>query len=274
MKTTSKLFSGWSEVTSGERNEIVFERLHKTYGAYEIRTNHNNTLTKAFSGTCFLIVLFSVVVIITKSIPSSEIEIPDTGNITFTLPPPENSFIPKLPEQPISNAASAMTDNLKPEVIDKNIDKENPIIPLNPFNNKLGTGNPIDTGNGEIFNPIPFGGGKEIEDTTTYWSTAIQEQPKFPGGDAERIRFLRNNLHIPEVIKEIGNIKEKIGIVFTVNKDGSINNVALQQGGCKYFELNEEALRVIKKMPAWEPGRQNGAPVCVRLIMPIKFEVK
>ena len=275
MKKQSLFSQNWSEVTSGERNQIVFERLHKTYGAYEIRTNYDNTLTKAFSATALLIVFLAAVFLITKAIPFIEIKIPKT-DVVFIQPliTPDNLIIPKQPEQPLTNTSISSTDNLKPEVTDNNKDIDNKIIPENPTNN-LGTGNPLDTGNSELFNPIPLGGGgKEIEDTATYWSIAIQEQPKFPGGDDERQRFLRNNLHIPEIIKEIGNIKEKVGVVFTVSKNGSITNIELVQGGSKYYELNNEALRVIKKMPAWEPGRQNGAPVNVRLIMPIKFEVK
>lgn len=272
MKTTSKLFSNWAEVTSGERNEIVFERLNKTYGAYEIRTNYDNTLTKAFAGTVLFIGLLTSTYFIVRTIPTPEIKIPDSEMFTLTIAPPEKEFVPKQPEQPTTPTSS--TANLKPEVTDdRNIDDKP--IPKNPDNNNLGTGNPLDTGSGEPFLPLGGGSGeKEIEDTATYWSTAIQELPKFPGGEEERQRFLKNNLRIPQQIKEIGRIKEKVGVIFTVNKDGTLADFAFVQGGSKYYELNNEAMRVTKKMPAWEPGRQNGMPVKVRMIMPIKFEVK
>ena len=273
MKTTSKLFSNWAQVTSRERNEIVFERLNKTYGAYEIRTNYDNTLTKAFAATLLFIGLLTSTYFIVRVIPIAELKIPKEEVITIQHPLIENPFIPKQPELPTTPASSS-TANLKPDVTDdRNIDDKP--LPKNPDNNNLGTGNPLDTGKGEPFIPIAGGGGEEeIEDTTTYWSIAIQELPRFPGGDEQRKRFLQNNLRIPESIKEIGNIKEKIGVVFTVNKDGSIADFAFVQGGSKYYELNNEAMRVIKKMPDWEPGRQNGTPVKVRMIMPLTFEVK
>ena len=271
MKITSKLFSNWAQVTNGERNEIVFERLNKTYGAYEIRTNYDNTLTKAFAATLLFIGLLTSSYFIVRTIPITEIKIPDSETFTCTITSPEKQFVQKQIEQPITQA-SPSTDKLKPEVTDKDVDDKK--LPDNPDQKNIGTGTPADTGNGEVIIPLGGGGEKQIEDTITYPSTAIQELPKFPGGEEERQRFLQNNLRIPEQIKEIGNIKEKVGVVFTVNKDGTLTDLAFVQGGCKYYELNNEAMRVTKKMPAWEPGRQNGTPVKVRMIMPIKFQVK
>ncbi|MBI3501845.1 MAG: energy transducer TonB [Bacteroidetes bacterium] len=271
MNTTSKMFSDWSEVTSGERNEIVFERLNKTYGAYEIRTHYDNTLAKAFSATILLIGLLTVVFFIAREIPKTEIKIPDSGKVILFPPLKDNSIVPKQIEQPLQRSTPS-TDRFKPVVDDSHID--NTPLPKNPINNFTGSGNPLDTGKGEPLNLFPGGEAKKIiDDTATYWSTAVQEQARFPGGEEELFRFLKNNAHTPQVLIETGNIKEKIGVAFTVDKDGGIINISLQNKS-RYNELNEEALRVVKKMPAWEPARQNGEPVKERLVLPIRFEVK
>lgn len=269
-----KLFSqNWSEVTGGERNEIVFERLNKTYGAYEIRTNYDRTLVKAFSATGLLIVLLAAVFFIARTIPIVDPDIPDTGNTPFVLPPPENPFVPKQIEQPKTTSASSSTDMLKPVVTDDFLNPDYNIIPKNPDNNSNGTGNPKDTGTGQSF--IPSGPGPNLPpDTSTHDPGGVDKMPNFPGGDEEMYRYLKSNTRIPEVIKQIGNIKEKVGVAFTIEKDGSISSIALVHDGCQYPQLNNEAVRVIKKMPTWEPGEQHGTPVRVRLILPMRFEVK
>jgi protein TonB len=266
------LFSrNWSEVTGGERNEIVFERLNKTYGAYEIRTNYDNTLVKSFSATGLLILLLAAVFFITKSIPTIEVNIPDTGTEVI-FHPPVNPDIPKIPEQPKTNASSAPnTAQLKPVVTDEIINPDDNIIPKNTDNNSKGTGNPVDTGSSQTF--IPSGPGPELPKIDSVYDFP-DKMPNFPGGEDELTRYLKSNTRIPEVIRQIGNIKEKVGVSFTIEKDGSISSIALIHDGCKYAPLNNEAVRVVKKMPTWEPGEQHGTPVRVRLILPMRFEVK
>ena len=273
MKTKiQSLFShNWSEVTGGERNEIVFERLNKTYGAYEIRTTYDNSLLKAFSATGLLIALFVSAYFIVRIIPDIKVLIPDSPSIV--IDPPPVTLDPIHKPETYTHPAGSTTDNLKPVVTDEDIKPEENIIPKNPNDNK-GTGNPLDTGSGP--NLIPSGLGLTLPeiDTTTHTFGDVDKMPNFPGGDEEMYRFLKSNAHIPEVIREIGNVKEKVGVAFTVEKDGSISSVELIRGGCKYFQLNNEAIRVIKKMPIWEPGEQKGKPVKVRYNIPMRFEVK
>src|ERR1051326_4443680 len=147
MHTHNFFSSPWSEVTGNERNEIVFERLNKTYGAYEIRTNYDNTLLKAFSATGLLIVLLSAVYFIARVIPESVVKVPDTGIVHITKPPIDNPVMPKQIEQPKINTSSAASNDYKPVVTDHVDDNINdPILPLNQ-NNTQGTGTPSDSMN-------------------------------------------------------------------------------------------------------------------------------
>src|SRR5438045_3331956 len=95
MKKAQLFSQSWSEVTSGERNEIVFERLNKTYGAYEIRTNYDNTLVKAFVGTVSLIALLSAVYFIARTIPDIILPVPYLPPIVITPPSAIQPVIPK-----------------------------------------------------------------------------------------------------------------------------------------------------------------------------------
>lgn len=274
MKTKTKLFSDWSEVTSGERNEIVFERLNKTYGAYEIRTNYENTLLKAFSATTLFIVLLSLLLFISGYFNAAEIKIDIPIDNTELRSVLEKEKI-NIPDEPkIKIASSPKTNqNTEPEVKDDSEKDEQRIIPPNT-NNSSSNGNQKDSlGTDPPF--IPTGGGEKVLglplDTILDF---VQEKPEFPGGDEGLFRFLQSNTHIPEPIKEIGRVSEKVGVVFIVDKEGSVTSASIIQGGSKFAELNKEALRVVNKMPKWEPGRQNGNAVKVRMILPIRFEVK
>ncbi len=98
--------------------------------------------------------------------------------------------------------------------------------------------------------------------------TIVEEQPGFPGGEEARIKFIAQNTKYPQIAKENG-IEGKVFVTFVVEKDGSIANIKLLRdigGGC-----GEEAIRVVKSMPKWIPGKQRGQAVRVQFNMPISF---
>lgn len=92
--------------------------------------------------------------------------------------------------------------------------------------------------------------------------------PRFPGGDEELFAYLRKNLKYLQEARAL----EMAGIVyvsFVVETDGSITEVTLARGIGNFCD--EEAMRVVKSMPNWTPGKQNNIPVRVRYNLPIKF---
>jgi len=96
----------------------------------------------------------------------------------------------------------------------------------------------------------------------------VEDQPTFPGGDEARIKYLQENVHYPEMAKESG-IQGTVYVTFVVEKDGRITNVKVLRGiggGC-----DEEAVRVVKNMPRWKPGKQRGRAVRAQFNMPIRF---
>lgn len=94
--------------------------------------------------------------------------------------------------------------------------------------------------------------------------------PEFPGGTTGLINFISKNLKYPTYCKEAG-IQGKVIVVFVVNKDGSTSDFKVAWSAHKY--LDQEALRVLSKMPKWKPGKQNGSPVRVKLSVPINFKL-
>ena len=95
--------------------------------------------------------------------------------------------------------------------------------------------------------------------------------PSFPGSDAELIRWLNSNIEYPSVAEENG-IEGRVICTFVVEIDGSISNVKVIHPIDP--SLDKEAIRVIKTMPNWIPGMQDGEPVRVKYIIPITFCLK
>jgi len=99
----------------------------------------------------------------------------------------------------------------------------------------------------------------------------VEEQPEFPGGEEALMNYLSSNIHYPEQAKEL-DIQGTVIIEFVVETNGSVTNVVVKRGiggGC-----DEEAVRVVKSMPKWKPGKQRGKPVRVRYTLPVRFQLK
>ncbi len=98
----------------------------------------------------------------------------------------------------------------------------------------------------------------------------VEQMPSYPGGDSELMEFLQKNLVYPVVDQELGT-QGTVRVRFVVEKDGSIGAVDILRPlsqGC-----DKEAIRVIKKMPKWIPGKQNGVAVRVYYNLPVRFKL-
>ena len=269
---TNPFSQNWSEVTSGNRNEIVFERLNKTYGAYQIRTDYDNTLLKAFSATVFFIALFSSLTFIHEniSIPKRPPTIPDSA--IFVKPPTRIIIDPPPTETHFQKQNNTNTipivQNDSVEPVDTTL-----LASVNTGSNNGGDNDPNSDPNPNTGGGGGGGGGGNPEPVDSVM-TFPEIMPIFPGGDDGLFHYLHSNTHIPQDVVETGYVKEKVCVAFVINKEGAVTEASLMKGGCKIFQLNNEALRVVNKMPKWEPGKQNGNPVRVRMVLPIRFEVK
>ena len=111
-------------------------------------------------------------------------------------------------------------------------------------------------------------GGTEKE-TETF--RVVEVMPQFPGGEAEMYRFISANLKYPVVDQEMGT-QGRVSIQFVVSKTGEITNLVILKGISP--TCDKEAMRVIKSMPKWIPGKQSGNPVQVYFTIPIVFKLK
>ena len=94
--------------------------------------------------------------------------------------------------------------------------------------------------------------------------------PSFPGGSGKLSEFLGANVSYPPVAAENG-IQGRVLVRFVVERDGTITNVSVAKG--VDASLDHEAVRVVKKMPKWNPGKHNGKPVRTKFTVPITFKL-
>jgi protein TonB len=100
--------------------------------------------------------------------------------------------------------------------------------------------------------------------------TAVEQNPEFPGGTSAMYKYLGDNIKYPAAAQR-ANVSGRVFVKFVVEKDGSIGNVEVMKG--IGFGCDEEAIRVIKSMPKWNPGRQNGKNVRVFYNMPVVYKL-
>lgn len=101
--------------------------------------------------------------------------------------------------------------------------------------------------------------------------TVVEEEPTFPGGEYAILMFLNKNIVYPEALKK-KKIEGTVYVRFVVEKDGRLTHVAIAReiGGGS----GEEAVRVVKLMPNWNPGKQRGKPVRTSFTIPIAFRLR
>ena len=100
----------------------------------------------------------------------------------------------------------------------------------------------------------------------------VETMPEFPGGQQALFKYLSENVKYPVIAQENG-IQGRVICQFVVNKDGSIVDVEVVRSGGD-ASLDKEAVRVIKSMPKWKPGKQRGKAVRVKYTVPVNFRLK
>lgn len=248
--------------------DIVFKNRNKEYGSYYLRKNYRKFVTISMIFGFVLIGAIVAYPLINAFINKSRLIKEREKEIGVEMrdirkeeapPPPPPPPPPEVLVQKIVFTAPVVVEDTTIEVNMANMDD---------LNKKGNTEAPTEDVVVEVKDEAP----KVIETPVQQEIfTVVEEQPGYPGGEEARISFLQQNIKYPEEAKEIG-IQGKVFVTFVVEVDGSITDVRVLRGiggGC-----DEEAIRVVKSMPKWVPGKQRGVPVRVQFNLPIKFTLQ
>lgn len=255
--------------------EIVFTNKNKSYGAYFLRNIYNDTLTKsaiiAISFSILAIGIPKVVEWITGRMDDSEkIKVIEVTNLM--APPPIDKNEPPPPPPPPEPPPPLKTTIkfVAPVIVedDKVIDEPPPTVE-DLKDVEVGTktqeGDPdgVEAGLEEA---APVESGPAI-------FTIVEQMPTFPGGEAELVRYLQKNIRYPAMERE-NNVTGTVFLTFVVGPEGNISDIKLLRGVSGGPNLETEAIRVIKSMPTWKAGKQNGKAVSVQYNLPVRFSLK
>jgi protein TonB len=273
----------WTMVTSEERNNLIFEKKNKEYGAFKLRKNYDKNLMFILVGVFSLSTLFCAgYAAMNKNLPAAitkETQAPtiETKMVEITFEPKQTPEIPVEEKQVTEQQAT--TQFIEPTVIDKQVKEE---TKTQEDLEKTLAGNKDQEGKGNEFGKPgekkQEGSEKKQEETqqntiTNKTEDWVDEEAEYPGGIKEMIAFIQKNLDYPEYAAQI-NIQGKCYLKFIVGSDGKIEEVNVIRGipGCP--ECDKEASRVIRTMPKWKPGKIKGKAVRSYFNLPITFELE
>jgi len=245
-------------------DELAFEGRNKAYGSYFLRRNYSRYLLySVIMGIIVvsLIILISWLIYYFEPVPLIEGDMMYEVEYYSMSPPPDDepnrmaqSFAKPVEE---IDQAPIVTDSVSPEK-----QKEVEVPPLEKSEDLKAISDSAAKQGGS-------GLGPGIGDDTGL-AGSIDVYPRYPGGDESRLYFLRKHVRYPEpALKAL--VQGIVMVVFVIEVDGSVSNVEVAKrigGGC-----DEEAIRVTKEMPRWEPGKRNGRAVRVMVRMPIVFRI-
>lgn len=265
--------------------DILFEHRNKEYGAYTLRKEYNYRLMLAVTGMISVVVVFfgwfsfnnnkkpdqNAFVSIRDSVVLYDLPVPEPAKPVEPAPPP-----PGKPQPPV-----ATIKNVTPVIVPDELatDPPPPVSVLDTSNAQISDHNGEGAqhrGDGSVVSGMPGGSGQEPtpppapEPEPERVLNFAERMPEFPGGNQALIRFLSKNLRVPEEKLEAGQ-RVRVPVKFVVGDAGELTDVQFPETAEE--EYKNEIRRVMKKMPKWIPGSQNGKPVAVYFSIPIIFEV-
>lgn len=250
-------------------NELIFENKNKAYGAYVIRNAYESTLAKALSiaiGFSAIVVLiaflfFEAPLVMPKI--DTQVEIPFTSIIMDVTPIEKPEIIEKIEPQKIDKPdVTPKSDNLNLVASD---DKKDVLTTDNANAVITKNGTPDGSDSVAVEADIKHIVVSKVEKKC---ELIVDVMPEFNGN---LFQYISSKIQYPYPAKESGT-SGTVVLQFIVEEDGAIGDVKVLKGvadGC-----TEEAIRVVKAMPKWKPGKNKGEPVRVLFNLPVRFTIK
>jgi periplasmic protein TonB len=275
-----------AKVLKSDFLDILFENRNKEYGAYDLRRQYDKRVRNAVIGSAALMLIVIGGYAISNYINKLERENPDRKPVIEQIKmedvkiPDDPKTPPPPPPPPAPPPPVKPSVQFTPPVIKKDEEVPEDEVPpkIKDIENKAistktveGDPNGIDPGlledskgTGVVEAPPP----PPKEEIFTF----VEQPPTFPGGEEALAKFLSKNIHYPRVAQE-NAISGTVFVQFVVDSEGNIKDVKTV-GAAKGGGLEEEAIRVVKIMPKWKAGKQNGRQVSVQFNLPIRFTLQ
>ena len=273
------------DLISRDWTEMVFEGRNKEYGAYRLRKNAGKrnlySLITIFIAALAIwggISLVKFVESRTKSVAQTSVAELSALNQPKKKAEVKQQKKVKLeqPEKVVERVKSSV--KFTAPVIKKD-DEVKPEDELKTQDELMSTKTAIgaldvkgnDDANGEVLKIKEAVAQPEPKPEVEKVFDVVEQMPSFPGGPSALMEWLSNNVKYPVVAQENG-VQGRVVVSFVVERDGSITDVKVVRGVDP--SLDKEASRVVRAMPRWIPGKQNGSAVCVKYNVPVAFRLQ
>ncbi len=268
-----------SKILTADLLDLLFEDRNKEYGAYTLRKTYNKRITRALIITASVALLaIGGSLLASELTPKSDSKLKIDEVTLADVKQEEKKIIPPPPPPPKVEPPKVEMKQFTPPVIKKDEEVEKPPPPQEELKEaKIDVVNQEGIKDDQIATPVVIDEGKQIveekkvEDENKIFDK-VEIEAKFPGGDSKWRQYLERNL-VASVPVDNGAPEGTYTTVvqFVVDKEGNISDVKpLTSHG---YGMEEEAIRVIKKGPAWTPAVQNGRQVKAYRKQPITFQV-
>ena len=262
-------------------DEIIFRNRNQAYGAFDLRQHYRPTLTRALGlGIGLFLLGLSAPTLYARFFPTNPFSINqvmvETELMKLEEPPTEEP----VPIPPVEQVPTVNTVRNLPPVVMPEADVVETTLPPTVEELKDATSGP-ETAEGtgdieviappEVSTPTAKETALEVAPKADEVFVVVEQQPEYPGGMDALRTFLTKNLNYPRSAASAG-ISGRVFVSFVVNTDGSLADVQVLKG--IGFGCDEEATRVVQKMPHWRPGKQSGRAVRVKYNLPIAFSLE
>ena len=265
--------------------DLVFEGKNQAYGAYQLRKDTGKRNLKALITMFLMFAAIAAIVIAKVSIDNyiasrnaaieTDVELQSLAEKKEAKA--EKKDEPEVEKIEIEKVKSSVAFTVPEIKKDEEVKEEQEIKSqdeLQETNTAIGAFNVEgnDEAGGEVLKakeviaePEP----PKVEETKVF--DVVEEMPQFPGGQAALLEYLAKNIKYPVVAEENG-VQGRVIVTFVVERDGSITDVKVVKSVDP--SLDKEATRVVKSMPKWQPGKQNGSAVRVKYTVPVQFRLQ
>src|SRR5688500_6422737 len=248
-------------------DEMVFENRNREYGAYAVRKGYYGNVVTGLIATLIDVVLVILYPTLAKMFGLDTVrEQTPPRKLVYTelsAPPPIDKPKPPPPQVQLPRWQKIIKF-VPPRVVTEEVRDVIANVEEIKVNN---TGAEQTEGPAQVIFDEPVAEVVEADDELF---TVVDQQPEYAGGYDAMMAFIKANMVYPANARRM-RIEGTVHVSFIVSKTGQISDVKILRG--IMTECDREAIRVIQMMPAWKPGKQNGRPVNVRFILPLKFRL-
>lgn len=267
------------QVQNSSYLDILFEGRNKQYGSYELRRNYPKRAARSLGVLALAGLLAGGYYAYAALRPKPKaVEAPVVKEVTLAEPPPIDETKPPPPPPPsVPPPPVKPTVKFTPPVIEEDEKvREEDKPPMQEEMKEVAAGPKTEEGDPNGIDPglvaeSGTGTGNQVVEAPSKPAeipTFVEQMPQFPG---DINSYLANNLRYPDQAREAG-VSGRVTVRFVVDEEGNISDVRVVKD--LGYGTRQEAERVVRGMPKWKPGRQNGRPTKVWYTLPIKFELE